>query len=77
MILHIMDAEYMGDYSIKVLFNNGDQGIVDLKDSLKGKVFEPLTDKKLFSRVRMDKELNTIVWPNGADFAPEYVYFKE
>jgi hypothetical protein len=43
---------------------------------LTGKVFDPLKDMKMFSRFTVDKELDTIVWPNGADIAPEYLYFQ-
>jgi len=39
-------------------------------------VFEPLKDVAQFRQVKVDDELNTIVWPNGADLAPEYVYFQ-
>ncbi|WP_341792326.1 hypothetical protein [Rickettsia endosymbiont of Gonocerus acuteangulatus] len=38
-----------------------------------GSVFEPLKDKNLFARVTLDEELQTIVWSNGADFAPEFL----
>ena len=36
----------------------------------------PLKDKTVFSKLKIDEELQTISWPNGADIAPEYVYFK-
>ena len=64
-----------GDYKIKITFNNGSQGIVDLSESLEGKVFKGLKDKKNFSKFKVDEELGTIVWGNGADLAPEYLYF--
>lgn len=47
-----------------------------MAQSLTGKVFDPLKDMKMFSRFTVDKELDTIVWPNGADIAPEYLYFQ-
>jgi hypothetical protein len=58
------------------LMNLLQKGIVDLEDDLYGEVFEPLKDKKLFSKIKVDKDLETIVWENGADLAPEYLYFK-
>lgn len=76
MILHIEDAKHLKGYQIEILFNDGKQGTVDLFQSLKGKIFDPLKDIKLFSQLKVDKELDTIVWPNGADFAPEYLYFQ-
>ncbi len=76
MFLHVTDAKYLEDYKVEVSFNNGRQGIADLKDVLKGTMFEPLKNKKVFSNLVVDKELDTIVWSNGADLAPEYIYFQ-
>ena len=76
MFLHVVDAIHVGEYRIEITFNNGRRGIADLKDSLRGKVFEPLKDVRLFSQLIVDKELETVTWPNGADFAPEFLYFK-
>jgi len=76
MFLHITDARYIEDYKIEVTFNDGRKGVADLYDALKVPVFEPLKNKSLFSAFELDEELETVVWPNGADFAPEYLYFK-
>ena len=50
--------------------------MADLSDVLIGPVFNPLKNKKLFAQLCVDEELATIVWPNGADLAPESVYFR-
>ncbi|MEW6263626.1 MAG: DUF2442 domain-containing protein [Thermodesulfobacteriota bacterium] len=76
MLLHITEARYVGDYRVEVCFNDGRKGMADLADALKGPVFQALRDKALFSQLRVDKALETIVWPNGADLAPEYIYFQ-
>ena len=76
MFLHVINAKYIGDYKVEVSFNDGRQGVADLTAALTGPVFEPLKDKAKFSDFRVDKELDTIVWPNGADLAPEYIYFQ-
>ena len=75
MFLHVTDAQYLVEYKVKVVFSDGRKGIADFENALSGKVFEPLKDLKLFSQLRVDSELDTIVWPNGVDFAPEYIYF--
>lgn len=76
MFLHIVEAKYIEEYKVQVKFNDGREGVADLSDALKGTVFAPLKDRSRFSRLTVDKELETIVWPNGADLAPEYVYFQ-
>jgi len=72
MFLEVRNAEYLGDYRIRLAFNNGESKIVDLSDKLQGKVFEPLKDKIFFKSFSV--KFNTIEWDNGADFAPEYLY---
>ncbi len=76
MILHVTDVKYAGDYRVEVSFNDGRKGVADLYEAMRGPVFEPLKDKSKFSQLRVDKELETISWPNGADLAPEYLYFQ-
>jgi hypothetical protein len=72
-ILHVTSATYRGDFRVWIEFSDGTSGEADLSASLWGPMFEPLKDKKLFSQVRFDSEMDTIVWPNGADLAPEYL----
>ena len=73
MILHVTQAEYRRGYRIWVRFNDGSSGEVDLAGKLTGSMFKPLADKRLFARFRVDPELGTILWDNGADLAPEYL----
>ena len=47
MILHITEAKYLEEYKVKVSFNDGQKGIVDLSNSLQGHVFQPLKDKAI------------------------------
>jgi len=75
MCLHVTQARYLKGYEVEVLFSDGRKGIADLLEALTGPVFEPLRDKEVFAQLKVDDELETIVWPNGADLAPEYVYF--
>ena len=75
-MLFVKEAQYLEDYKIKIKFTDEKVGIVDLKNELYGAVFEPLKNKELFSTVKLDKDLDTIVWDNQADLAPEFLYFK-
>ena len=71
MFIHVTDAEYLNGYRLQLRFNNGVEGIVDLQPELYGEVFEPLLDKQLFRQVFLTSR--TVEWPNGADFAPEFL----
>ena len=73
MLPHVVKAKYKKNYQIWLKFNDGSQGIVDLKDQLYGEMFRSLRDKKRFRSFRVDPELETIVWKNGADLAPEFL----
>lgn len=70
----LTSAEYVGGYRLKLTFEDGRTGELDLEDQLWGEVFEPLRDVTQFRDFRVDRELQTIVWPTGADLAPEYLY---
>jgi hypothetical protein len=72
-MLEVINAEYRDNYRIWVAFNDGTSGIVDLEDSLWGPVFEPLIDPEIFRRFQVSGLFHTVVWENGADFAPEFL----
>jgi hypothetical protein len=76
MIPRVVAARHVKDYLVWVKFSDGTEGEIDLEDELWGEVFEPLKHVEEFKRLRADPELHTIVWPNGADFAPEFLYQK-
>lgn len=71
MILHILRAEVCGPHSLRVEFDGGTAKRVNLRPLLTGPVFEPLHDPAYFARVTVDPACGTVVWPNGADLAPE------
>jgi hypothetical protein len=76
MLPKLREANYRGDYRIWLKFADGVEGEIDLESELWGEVFEPLKEKARFATFSLHKELGTIVWPNGADFAPEFLYQK-
>jgi hypothetical protein len=68
----IIRAEYRGGHRIRLTFDDGQQKTIDFHNWLEGPVFEPLRDPEYFSRFFLDG--GTLVWPNGADIAPETLY---
>jgi hypothetical protein len=62
------------EYPIRVRFNNGEGGLVDLTEALWGPMFESLKDPAFFRKFKVSEVLHTICWENDADLAPEYVY---
>ena len=74
MILHVKEAEYLHDYVIWLRFNDGAEGEIDLSGELEGEIFGPLKDLNKFMAFKVDPVLETVVWENGADFAPEFLH---
>jgi hypothetical protein len=74
MISRVVKAKHTDEYRVWVEFSDGTQGEIDLKDELWGEVFETLKKVEEFKQLRVNPELHTIVWPNGVDFAPEFLY---
>ena len=68
----VIRATYEGGFWIHLTFNDSLQGTVDLQSWLDGLVFEPLRDRTYFQQFFIDG--GTVVWPNGADIAPETLY---
>ena len=73
MLPHIVEGRYVSGHTVWLRFADGAEGEVNLSAELYGEVFEPLKDIEYFRRLRVDPELRTVVWPNGADFAPEFL----
>jgi hypothetical protein len=66
----ITSVEVLGHYRLRLRFSDSSSRDVDLTGELHGPVFEPLADPEFFAQVRVDGELGTVVWPNGADLDP-------
>ena len=64
----------VGPYSLALSFSDGTSKPFNLRDWLYGPVFEPLRDPELFAQVRIEEEGETISWPDGANFASEFLY---
>ncbi|MBN2381488.1 DUF2442 domain-containing protein [bacterium] len=70
----ITHAKYVENYTLYLHFSDGSEGEIDLEPELTGEIFEPLKDITFFKRFSVNHELHTLVWPNGADYAPEFLY---
>jgi hypothetical protein len=71
----IVEVAPLGGHRLHLLFEDGVEGDIDVADlvSFVG-VFEPLRDPRELARVRVDSEIGTIAWPNGADIDPLVLY---
>jgi len=68
----VIRAEYRDGFRIHLIFNDNSAKTIDFRPWLEGPIFEPLKDPKYFQRFFL--EGGTVVWPNGADIAPETLY---
>lgn len=71
---NVMEARYVRGYVVWLRFRDGTAGEVDLGGVLRGEVFQPLKDREYFKSFTLHPEFHTLVWPNGADFAPEFLH---
>ena len=62
--------ETVGPYTLAVTLADGLTRTIDFQPVLRGELYGPLRDKELFRQVKLDPEVHTLVWPNGADFDP-------
>ena len=70
-MIRVTEAQYLNDFRIHVTLSDGTSGTVDLRGRLDGPIFQPLNDPKYFAEFELTD--HTLQWPNGADFAPEYL----
>ena len=70
-LVHVTGVEVVGEHRLRLVFEDGVEGEFDMSGWKWTGVFAPLADQEYFAKVALDEELGTIVWPNGADIAPE------
>lgn len=73
-IHRVVALEPVAPYTLRVQFEDGTVQVIDFRPVLKGGIFGALHDPNVFNRVRIDPEVQTLVWPNGADFDPATLY---
>ena len=75
-MLKLSDAEYLGDYRVRFIFDNGRQGVADLRPMIfddPRPVFAPLRDTAVFQQLFI--EHGALSWPGDLEVAPEYIYY--
>ena len=70
----VLEARYVGGHTVWLRFRDGTAGEIDRGPALRGPIFEPLHDPAVFRQFTIHPEFQTLVWPNGADFAPEFLH---
>ena len=69
-IHRVTGFEQLGEFTLRVQFADGTSQEIDFSPVLHGEIYGPLSDPSFFSKVFVDEEVHTLVWPDGADFDP-------
>ncbi|HTG15132.1 MAG TPA: DUF2442 domain-containing protein [Blastocatellia bacterium] len=69
-IYRVMSFDFVGPYTLRVCFDDATEQTIYFQPVLAGELYRPLRDLALFEQVRVDPEVHTLIWPNGADFDP-------
>jgi len=69
-IYEVRSFEIVAPCTVRVRFDDDTEQTVNFRPVLAGELYGPLRDQNLFQQVRIDPEVHTLVWPNGADFDP-------
>jgi len=69
-IYRVQSFEIVAPYILLVRFDDNTEQTIDFRPILAGELYRPLRNLSLFNEVRIDPEVHTLVWPNGADFDP-------
>jgi hypothetical protein len=69
-IYKVRSVKVVAPYTLRVSFDDGTEQAIDFRPVLAGDLYRPLRELSLFNQVKIDPEIHTLVWPNGADFDP-------
>lgn len=73
-IYRVTSFELLAPYTLRISFDDDTQQTIDFEGVLAGDLYRPLRNPAVFNQVRIDPEVHTLVWPNGADFDPETLH---
>ncbi len=75
MLIDIVEVKVLKNYQLFLRFEDGVEGVIDISKLIPFQgVFCDLKDLNYFASVKLDKELGTIVWDNGADLSSSFLY---
>jgi hypothetical protein len=66
--------EIVGDYTLRVKFDDNSEQLINFEPILSGPLFGPLRELEVFNQVKLDNSVGTLVWPTGADIDPNVLY---
>lgn len=69
-IYRVVSFQIQGAHTLRIRFDDGTEQLINFEPMLAGQLYGPLRDLSVFNQVRIDTEVHTLVWPNGADFDP-------
>ncbi|MGH8547214.1 MAG: DUF2442 domain-containing protein [Methylococcales bacterium] len=69
-IYRVQSFEIVSAYTLRVRFDDDTEHVINFQPVLAGELYRPLRDLSLFNQAKIDPEVQTLVWPNGADFDP-------
>jgi len=70
----VKEVKYISGYKLLLTFEDGVRKLVDMEPHLEGEIFDPLKNVDYFKTVHVNQDIDTIVWENGADFSPDFLY---
>jgi hypothetical protein len=75
--VRVIGFNHLGPHTLEVTFDDQTTKVINFTVALSGPLFAPLLDADFFKRVKLDRLVGTLVWPNGADFDPDTLYHWE
>lgn len=73
-IRRVLSFKKAGPFTLQISFDDKCRRTIDFQPVLAGDLYGPLKSSRMFNRVRLDREVHTLVWPNGADFDPAVLH---
>ncbi len=73
-VYRVAGFEIVSSYTLRLTFDDGKEQVIDFRPVLKGLLYGPLQNQRIFEQVEIDPEVHTLVWPNGADFDPAILH---